>query len=135
MPFYVARRCVQKLIESGKDLKNSKILVMGITFKENVSDIRNSKVAELVKELKSFGLHVDIVDPHTTSGEVEHEYGFRLAEKNGYSYETIILAVAHKEYTNLDENYFMSIAAEGCVLIDIKGIYRNKFKQLNYWSL
>ena len=135
MAFYVARRCMQKLIEAGKNLTDSKILVMGLTFKENVSDIRNSKVADLVQELKSFGLHVDVTEPNVTSEEVISEYKFGLVEDIREKYEAIIIAVAHKEYLDLDENYFLKLAQENCLLIDIKGIYRNKFTKFNYWSL
>lgn len=135
MAFYVARRCMQKLIESGKNLTNSKILVMGLTFKENVSDIRNSKVADLVNELLSFGLFVDVTDPNTTSAEVQQEYNFGLISEVNDKYDAIIVAVPHREYLLLDESYFSNLASENCLLIDIKGIYRNKFKNFNYWSL
>lgn len=135
MAFYVARRCLQKLIEAGKNLTDSKILIMGITFKENVTDIRNSKVADLVHELKSFGLSVDVTDPNVSHDDVMHEYNFELIEKVEEKYDAIIVAVAHHQYLKLDENYFLNHATENCLLIDIKGIYRNKIKQLNYWTL
>ncbi|HNW00345.1 MAG TPA: nucleotide sugar dehydrogenase [Chitinophagales bacterium] len=80
MAYYVAKRCIQQLIASGKNLTDSKILVLGITFKENVHDIRNSKVADLVNELLSFGLHVDVTDPKADDAEVFHEYGFHNRE-------------------------------------------------------
>ncbi len=135
MAFYVARRCMQKLIEAGKNLTDSKILVMGLTFKENVSDIRNSKVADLVRELLSFGLQVDVHEPNVGSDEVYKEYQFGLIHQINDKYDAIIIAVPHNEYQNLDEDYFLSHAKENCLLIDIKGIYRNKFTQFNYWSL
>lgn len=135
MAFYVARRCMQKLIEAGKNLTDSRILVMGLTFKENVSDIRNSKVADLVQELLSFGLHVDVTEPNVSSEEVNAEYNFGLLEQVSDKYDAIIIAVAHKEYLTLEEEYFLSHAKENCLLIDIKGIYRNKFTKFNYWSL
>ncbi|MBC8045750.1 MAG: nucleotide sugar dehydrogenase [Fimbriimonadaceae bacterium] len=135
MALYVARRCLQKLIEAGKNLKDSKILVMGITFKENVTDIRNSKVADLINELKSFGLHVDVVDPNVTNEEVQHEYQFELLDNVREKYDAIIVAVAHKEYIVLNEDYFLDHATENCLLIDIKGIYRNKIEKLSYWTL
>src|SRR5215203_239290 len=83
MSLYVARRVVRHIISNVNDVKSAKVLVMGATFKENVSDIRNSKVADVVKELKEFFLNVDVVDPHASSEELEHEYGFGLAEKAG----------------------------------------------------
>jgi UDP-N-acetyl-D-glucosamine/UDP-N-acetyl-D-galactosamine dehydrogenase len=135
MAFYIARRCMQQLIAFGKNLSDSKILVMGLTFKENVTDIRNSKVADLVHELKSFGLHVDVTDPKANNIETQKEYGFALTAVNGTKYDAIILAVPHKEYLELDEQYFSSIAAAQCLFIDIKGVFRKKITQLNYWSL
>src|SRR5688572_25090208 len=80
MGFYVAKNLVKKIIAAGKNISESKVLIMGATFKEDVSDIRNSKVADIVKELISFGLAVDVVDPHADSGELEHEYGFGLSK-------------------------------------------------------
>ncbi len=135
MAFHIAKRCLQKLIEQGKDLKNSKILVMGITFKEDVTDIRNSKVADLVKELRSFGLAVDVTDPKADTKDVKHEYGFELVAQPGVNYDAIIVAVPHREFIGMNEDDFLAMAAEKCIFIDIKGAFRNKIKQLNYWSL
>ncbi|HET6989908.1 MAG TPA: UDP binding domain-containing protein, partial [Bacteroidia bacterium] len=134
MGFYVAKTTVKKIIAAGKNITDSKVLVMGATFKEDVSDIRNSKVADIVKELKSFGVEVDVADPHADSDELKHEYGFGLS-KIGKGYDGVIVAVGHKEYKNLDEKYFSSIMTKNGVLTDIKGFYRNKIKKLNYWSL
>jgi UDP-N-acetyl-D-galactosamine dehydrogenase len=107
---------------------------MGATFKEDVSDIRNSKVADIVKELKSFGVKVEVVDVHADSDELKHEYGFGL-NKMGKGYDGVIVAVNHKEYKTLDEKYFKSILSNKGVFVDVKGMYRGKFKNLNYWSL
>lgn len=107
---------------------------MGATFKEDVSDIRNSKVSDIVKELKSFGVKVDVSDPNASSEELKHEYGFGL-NKIGKGYDGVIVAVGHKEYKQLTEKYFSSIMSAKGVLTDIKGFYRNKIKKLNYWSL
>ena len=134
MGFYVAKNTVKKIIASGKNISKSKVLVMGATFKEDVSDIRNSKVADVVKELKSFGVKVDITDPHADSAELKHEYGFGL-NKVSKGYDAVIVAVNHKEYITLDEKYFMSIMSPRGVLTDVKGIYKGKVKKLTYWSL
>jgi UDP-N-acetyl-D-galactosamine dehydrogenase len=93
---YVAKQTVKKMIAAKKDLSKSNVLVMGATFKENVSDIRNSKVADVVKELKSYGVKVDIVDPHASSKELKHEYGFGLIKTPNKKYDAIIVAVNHK---------------------------------------
>jgi UDP-N-acetyl-D-glucosamine/UDP-N-acetyl-D-galactosamine dehydrogenase len=134
MGAYVAKNCVKKIISSGKNISKSRVLVMGATFKEDVSDIRNSKVADIVKELLSFGVKVDVVDPHADSNELKHEYGFGLV-KIGKSYDGIIVAVGHMEYMNLNETYFSNLLGKKGVLVDIKGLYRGKIKDLTYWSL
>ncbi len=132
---YVAKRCVQMIAHEGKDVIKSKVLVMGATFKENVSDIRNSKVADIINELKAFSVHVDVVDPHADSHELQEEYGFALCENPSKDYDAVIVAVNHKDYLAMDENYFKGITSGKAVLMDIKGIYRNKIKDLKYWSL
>lgn len=134
MGFYVAKTTVKKIIAAGKNISKAKVLVMGATFKENVSDIRNSKVADIVKELKSFGVDVHIADPHADNDELKHEYGFGL-NKIGRDYNGVIVAVNHKEYLNLDEKYFSSIMTSKGVLVDVKGIYKDRIKKLAYWSL
>jgi UDP-N-acetyl-D-galactosamine dehydrogenase len=132
---YVAKQTVKKMIAAKKDLSKSNVLVMGATFKENVSDIRNSKVADVVKELKSYGVKVDVVDPHASSKELKHEYGFGLIKTPNKKYDAVIVAVNHKEYLNLTEKDFALLGSKGVIVVDIKGIYRNKFKKLTYWSL
>ena len=134
MGFYVAKTCVKKIIAAGKNISKSKVLVMGATFKEDVSDIRNSKVADIVKELKSFGVKVEIVDPHADNGELMHEYGFGL-NKLAKGYDGVIVAVNHKEYITLTENFFKGILSKKGILVDVKGMYKDKIKELTYWSL
>lgn len=135
MGFYVAKQTVKHLIGAGKNVLNSRVLIMGVTFKENVADIRNSKVMDIVAELQSYGVRVDLADPHADSQEMEKEYGFGLISSPGHSYDALILAVAHEEYKNLDEAYFLSLASDHPVFIDVKGIYRGKIRKMFYWSL
>ena len=116
-------------------MQEARVLVMGATFKEDVSDIRNSKVVDVINELKSFSCHVEVVDPHANSDELMEEYGFDLVAKTSGIYHSVIVAVNHQEYTLLDENYFTSILSEKGVLVDLKGIFRNKIQKLNYWTL
>ncbi|MBI2270952.1 MAG: nucleotide sugar dehydrogenase [Bacteroidetes bacterium] len=132
---YIAKNTVKKIIAAGKNLNQSTVLVMGATFKENVTDIRNSKVADIVKELKTYGVKVEVIDPHASSDELKHEYGFELKSKPGKNYDAAIVAVSHKEYKNLDEKYFNSILSKEGIIVDIKGIFRNKIKNISYWSL
>ena len=135
MGFYIGKQTAKKIIAQGKHIQDAKVLVMGATFKEDVSDIRNSKVIDVVNELKSFQVKVDLVDPHASSEEMEHEYGVRLVEI-GKDYDAIIVAVNHRDYKNLDEAYFKSIMKDGKgVFVDIKGIFKGKVNDLEYWSL
>lgn len=134
MGFYVAKTCVKKIIAAGKNISKSKVLVMGATFKEDVSDIRNSKVADIVKELKSFGVKVEIVDPHADSEELKHEYGFGL-NKLGKGYDGVIVAVNHKEYKGYDDKFFSSVLSSKGIVVDVKGMYKGKISKFTYWSL
>jgi len=108
---------------------------MGATFKENVSDIRNSKVADVVNELKSFSLNVEVSDPYASSDELKHEYGFGLVDGIGKDYDAVIVTVPHNEYKNLDDAYFASITKPAAIVADLKGIYRKKIASRTYWSL
>lgn len=132
---FIATEVVKKIIKAGKNVLNSKVLVLGATFKENVSDIRNSKVADVVNELKSYGVLVEIIDPYASSEELQKEYGFGLVKNPGNDFAAIIVAVAHKEYTNLSEEFFISHCDNKGFVMDVKGIYRNKVKKLDYISL
>ncbi len=132
---YVAKQVVQKLIALDKNLKGVKILVMGITFKENVSDIRNSKVVDVIRELREYGLKVETIDPYASAREVEEEYGLSLSREIHPPYDAVILAVNHKDYLSLDDDYFARITHPNSLLADLKGIYRGKIKSLKYWSL
>ncbi|MDR4987440.1 MAG: nucleotide sugar dehydrogenase [Bacteroidales bacterium] len=136
MGFYAAKQLVKKLIAAGKNILDTKVLVMGATFKENVTDIRNSKVADLISELQSYGVHVDVTDPFADPKEVQEEYGFDLVDNYDRNYDAVVVAVNHKPYLELTEEYFKTILKDNGngILIDIKGIYRNKIKTLNYWS-
>ena len=132
---YVAKQTVKKIIAKGKHIQNAKVLVMGATFKENVSDIRNSKVVDTVKELESFGVQVDVIDPHASPEEIKHEYGYDLVDKPNPKYDGVIVAVNHSEYENLPESYFEELVDADGVFVDLKGIYRGKIKKFLYWSL
>jgi UDP-N-acetyl-D-galactosamine dehydrogenase len=135
MAAYVAKKTVQSIIRSGANVAQAKVLVMGCTFKEDVTDIRNSKVADVVKELQGYNLTVHVVDPHADGEELKHEYGFGLEDVPGKDYNAVIVAVNHRKYNELDEAYFKSITAPHALLVDVKGTYRNKIKDLKYWSL
>ena len=137
MGFYVGKQTVKKILEQGKNALEARVLILGATFKENVSDVRNTKVVDVIHELESFSVSVDVVDPHADAEELMHEYGITLSEtpKPGF-YDAIVVAVPHREFKDYDEEFFKSLLKNGTgVLVDIKGTYKHKIKDLLYWSL
>ena len=132
---YVAKQTVKKIVALDKNVVGAKVLIMGITFKENVSDIRNTKVVDIIDELQSYKVIVHTIDPKADPEEVRYEYGVELRKEIDNDYDAVIVAVSHDEYKNFDEDYFKSIIKEPGVLVDLKGIYLKKIKDLTYWSL
>lgn len=135
MGAHIANKLVKMMIMRGKNISQTKVLVMGATFKENVEDIRNSKVVDVIRELQSFNVNVEVVDPYASSEELQHEYGFGLVAEAGKDYDAVVVAVPHNAYLELDENYFKSIMNGSPILVDLKGIFRNKIKDIEYTSL
>lgn len=135
MGFYVGKQTVKKILAKGKSIIESRILVMGATFKEDVSDIRNSKVIDVLKEIESFSCKVEIVDPHADPEEYKEEYGFELSEKPTGKYDAVIVAVNHEDYVKMTESDFSELLTDKGILVDIKGIYRGKINNTDYWSL
>lgn len=136
MPAYVAKNIVRKLISKEIDIKNAKILILGITFKENISDIRNSKVIDLVKEIKSFGItHIFIADPRANSEMIKEEYNLQLINNFQPPYDVLVLAVPHTEYKNFDIKTLKNFLGENGIFFDLKGIYYKFANQFDYWSL
>lgn len=132
---YVAKQIVKKIAAQEKNILNAKVLVMGFTFKEDVSDFRNTKVADVVKELESYKVNVDVTDPYASVEEVFEEYAITLKDNIDKDYDAIIVAVNHKEYKSLPESFFKEHSSENGILFDVKGIYRGKIKDLIYMSL
>jgi UDP-N-acetyl-D-galactosamine dehydrogenase len=135
MAGYVAKKVLQHVIQHDGNVKNAKVLVMGATFKENVSDIRNSKVADVIKELRSYSLNVDVSDPHADSDELKHEYGFELTPTLSNDYDAVIVTVPHNDYKKLDDTYFAAMTKPHAMIADLKGIYRGRINSRIYWSL
>ncbi|MCA0131988.1 nucleotide sugar dehydrogenase [Winogradskyella alexanderae] len=122
MGSYVATETVKMMINKGVTIKGSKALLLGITFKENCPDIRNSRVIDIIEELKSYHVNVDVYDPWASQEEVAHEYGLDLItnkEKLRSDYEAIILAVSHKEFLEIDIN---KLKSNNCVTFDVKSL-------------
>lgn len=132
---YIAKKLVKNLIAQEKGVRGARVLVMGVTFKEDVADIRNSKVVDIIRELKDFGVAVDVIDPYANSDEVCRAYGFDLVDRPGNDYDAVIVAVSHRDYLGLDDAYFESLTKKGALLVDVKGMYREKIHSLKYWSL
>ena len=136
MGFYIGKQTVKKILARGKHIQDAKVLVLGATFKEDVTDIRNSKVIDIISELKSFQVHVDLADPHASSKEMENEYGVGLIPEPTNDYDAVIVAVNHKEYKDLTESDLRAMMKDDLgVLVDVKGMYKGKIKNLEYWSL
>ncbi len=135
MGAYVAKQVVKTIINKNKDIRTARILVMGMTFKENVSDIRNSKVVDLIGELESYNVKVDVVDAFADAEEVKKEYGVNLSDAPEGKYDAIIVAVNHHQYLNKTEKDFIELSSEKGILVDLKGIFRGRISALDYWSL
>lgn len=136
MPAYVAKRLVQLLVRADKNPSDSKVLVLGITFKENVADIRNSKVAHLVHELMDYSVNVHLHDPHASPNEVAHEYNLTLVDEPSSGYDAVIVAVAHDAYRHTyTPEHLRAICGPNPVLVDIKGIYPKEIEGFITWRL
>lgn len=134
IPSFIAKRVVQALIEQDKNPGKAKLLVMGITFKEDVADIRNSKVVDLVKELMDYSIQVHVVDPHGSPNELAHEYGITLIDEPIGVYDIIVLAVGHDEYIKMNVEDFQKLSKDELYMFDIKGMLNPKDFN-NYWRL
>jgi UDP-N-acetyl-D-glucosamine/UDP-N-acetyl-D-galactosamine dehydrogenase len=136
MPAYVAKKLVQMLIGKGKNPSDCKVLCLGITFKEDVADIRNSKVVDMIRELMEYSIAVHLHDSHASANEVAHEYKLTLLDEIGSGYDAVIVAVGHENYHAFDVNYYKQIMKDNPILIDLKGIYdRSQFQGLDIWRL
>jgi UDP-N-acetyl-D-galactosamine dehydrogenase len=123
MGYFIANKVIKLMIQKNLNITKAKVLILGITFKENCTDIRNSKVVDIYNELKDFGLLVDVYDPNASSKEVKHEYGITLINKLN-KYSAIILAVSHKEFLNL--NFRKLKISSKSVIYDIKSVLDRK---------
>ena len=133
---YIAKQTVKRILAGGKaSLENLRVLVMGVTYKENVSDIRNSKVSDIVNELVSYNIDVNVIDPKADAHEVLEEYNIQIQKEPVGLYHAVIVAVSHKEYVGLSADDFHKLLTPGGLLVDVRGIYRSLSKEFRYWSL
>jgi UDP-N-acetyl-D-galactosamine dehydrogenase len=119
MGLFVANKLVKLLIQKGKKIGGAKTLMLGITFKENCPDIRNSRVVDIYRELSDFGMEVDVYDPWANKAEVKKEHGIDLVADLGAKYDAIVLTVAHQEFLNLP---YARLKAENGIIFDIKSV-------------
>ncbi len=143
---YVAKHTVKKLLALGKNLLTARVLVMGATYKENVTDIRNSRVPDIIRELESYNVKVDVSDPAADPDAYFNEYGINIrtdlfdksclpASQTVNAYDAVIVAVNHKEYLGFNEEFFVSLMRENGLLVDVKSVFKGNFSKLTYWSL
>ncbi|MFA1822240.1 nucleotide sugar dehydrogenase [Virgibacillus oceani] len=136
---HVATNVIKQIIHSGQAVKGARVAILGITFKENVSDVRNTKVIDIVDELKDFGVDVLVHDPVADQQEVKKQYNIGLVSNEELkNLNAVVVAVPHKEFTNYKPDFFDSLYSNKRVLVDIKGILNSKefeTKGYYYWSL
>jgi len=125
MAAYVAQQTIKQMIDNGTNIKGAKVIVLGLTFKENCSDLRNSQAADVVKELQDFGCEVHVHDPQAEPEQALHEYGITLSEwgQLPQNADAIVAAVSHAEYTTQPVTNLLALLKPGCVFIDIKSAY------------
>jgi UDP-N-acetyl-D-galactosamine dehydrogenase len=126
---YVAAQVVKLMIKKGITVKGAQLLLLGITFKENCPDVRNTKIVDVVKALEDYGIQVTIFDPWANPAEVKHEYNLPCHSElvSEPKYDAIVLGVAHKEFLNLDLEL---LKRENAVVYDVKGIVKGSDAKL-----
>jgi UDP-N-acetyl-D-galactosamine dehydrogenase len=125
---YVAKQTVKQMIHAGSLIKGAKVIVLGLTFKENCADLRNSKVANVVRELESFGCDVVVHDPVASAAEAQHEYGIELTawENLPKDADAVVAAVMHQEYLAKPLDEILGLSKKGGAFIDIKSAFDQK---------
>ncbi len=134
IPSFIAKKIVQTLIDKNKNPKECKVLCMGITFKEDVADVRNSKVVELIKEINDFSISVDVIDPWADKKEVLEKFGIVLLDNPSNDYDAILIAVGHKAFKEKSIRQLKELMKDDLLIFDIKGIKANEITE-NYWRL
>jgi len=135
---YVAQRLVKMLITQGIPVKGARVGVLGLTFKEDCNDLRNSKVPDILKELREFGINPLIHDSRGNPAEAQHEYGLALNQLEEYeSLDGLIVAVSHKEYVQLGQQKLLGMVRDGGCFIDVKSVFSpaKMERGIHYWSL
>jgi UDP-N-acetyl-D-galactosamine dehydrogenase len=139
IPVYIANKILKLMIKGKKDISKAKVLVLGVTFKENVPDVRNSKFIDLIKELKELGVEVHVYDPLASSLEVKEEYGFELLEEiNKFApYDCVIVTVRHDVFKSYSREFLKKLLTKPYIVIDVRGIWEELKEDIEfiYWLL
>lgn len=135
MARYVTDSVLRECSARGIEPREARVLLMGITYKENIDDIRNSVQAEICRLLGAAVASTDVIDPCADPEKVASMYGINLVGEPAGKYDIIIVAVAHDEYASLDEEWFLSVSSPDALLADLVWLYRGKINSLGYWSL
>ena len=138
---YIAQNTIKLMIKNNKNINGGKVLILGITFKEDVPDIRNTRVVDIYNELIDYGINVDVVDPHASISEVKNEYGINIYNNlpKEIDYDAVIVAIKHSDFvTDYTLEKITKLQKKNPILIDIKALF-NKQEALNlnihYWRL
>ena len=136
---FVAQNAIKEMIKAGHNVRGATVTVLGLTFKENCPDLRNSKVADIIRELKEYGVNVQVADPNADPAEAEHEYGVTLTPfRKLHKAAVVIIAVAHREYCAMPVKQLQKLMGRNPVIVDVKGIVeRNVAKKagMAVWRL
>lgn len=140
MARYLARQIIKQMAKTDKVISSSRVAILGVTFKENIPDVRNSKVADMYREFKAFGLSPLVYDPHADPKEVKHEYGITLCQKEDLkNLDTVVVAVAHEEFKTMSAVQYRAVMnSKNLLLADIKHVLKREeieMQGINYWSL
>jgi UDP-N-acetyl-D-galactosamine dehydrogenase len=142
MSNFIAQQTIKQMIQAGKSIKGDKIIILGLTFKENCPDLRNSKVADIISELEDYGCDVLIHDPIANSSDAKHEYGIKLTSWNELpEADAIVLAVPHSYYLDIPKQTMLSILKSNSIFIDVKSAFSTKEfskqnnKNIKFWRL
>ena len=136
---FIADKAISKLVEQGINPINANVAILGLSFKENCPDLRNSKVITIVDRLKHYNCSVTVSDPYALSSEAQNQFGIKIENLNTIlNQDIIIIAVAHKEYESISKSKWKQMCRPGSFVIDIKSLYKKEYFQkinLNHWAL
>jgi UDP-N-acetyl-D-galactosamine dehydrogenase len=135
---FIAQRVIKMLIDAERKVKGAKVGIIGLTFKEEVPDLRNSRVPDILAELRSFGIEALVHDPMADREEALHEYGVKLVDIDAFDQlDALILAVPHRVVADRGPDYLSNFVAPGGIFVDVKSAFREDVmpKRVSYWSL